>query len=194
MRYADGPGVHDEVHIGAAPAEVWRLVADIGLPARISTELQRVEWLDGATGPALGAAFEGHNRHPMAGEWRTVSHIVALEPERLFTWAVTDPDNRFGGGPADPALPLATWKFELLPEDGGTLLRQSVRVGPAPSGLSVAISRMPDREEQILAMRLGELREGIRATLEGVKRLAEPALDGGADAAAGAGSGSGSGA
>ncbi|MEU3353000.1 SRPBCC family protein [Streptomyces sp. NPDC037389] len=192
MRYADGPGVHEEVHIGAAPAEVWRLVADIGLPARISTELQRVEWLDGATGPVLGAAFEGHNRHPVGGEWRTVSYIVALEPERLFGWAVTDPDNRFGGGVADPSYPLATWKFELRPEGGGTLLRQSVRVGPAPSGLSAAIGRMPDREEQILAMRLGELREGIRATLEGVRRLAEePAREAGAGTGAEAGAGAG---
>ncbi len=173
MRFADGPGVQEEIHIDAAPAEVWRLVTDIGLPARLSEELQRTTWLDGATEPKLGASFEGWNRHPMIGEWRTVSHVVGLTPERLFSWAVTDPDGRYGGGPADPSYPLATWKFELQPEGSGVSLRQSVRIGPAPSGVTVAIGRMPDREEEIVAMRLGELRAGITATLEGVKRLAE---------------------
>ncbi|MEU7133544.1 SRPBCC family protein [Streptomyces sp. NPDC046261] len=173
MRYADGPSVHDEVRIAAAPPEVWRLVTDIGLPARLSPELQRTEWLDDATGPRLGARFAGHNRHPLVGEWRTVSHVVDMDLERRFAWAVTDPDNRFGGGPADPAHPLATWAFDLRPEEGGTLLRHSARLGPAPSGLSAAIDRMPEREEELLTRRLGELRTGIRATLEGVKRLAE---------------------
>ncbi|MEU5052845.1 SRPBCC family protein [Streptomyces sp. NPDC021096] len=173
MRYADGLSVDDEVHIAAAPGEVWKLVTDIGLPARLSPELQRTEWLEGATGPELGASFAGYNRHPAAGEWRTVSHVVGLDPERRFAWAVTDPENRYGGGPADPAHPLATWAFELRPEEGGTVLRHSARLGPAPSGLSAVIDRMPEREEELLTMRLGELRTGIRATLEGVKRLAE---------------------
>ncbi|MFI9202445.1 SRPBCC family protein [Streptomyces sp. NPDC053048] len=173
MRYADGPGTQDEIHIGAAPAEVWRLVADIALPTRFSPELQRVEWLDGATGPALGAAFAGHNHSQFMGDWRTVSYVVDLEPERVFGWAVTDSEGLFGGGPADPAHPMATWRFELQPEGDGTLLRQSVRLGPGRSGVSVAIERAPEKEEQIVERRLGAFLAGIRANLQGVKELAE---------------------
>ena len=47
------------------------------------------------------------------------------------------------------------------------------RSGPAPSGLSIAISAMPEKEERIVARRLGEFEANMRATLDGVKRLAE---------------------
>ncbi|MFI1968738.1 polyketide cyclase [Streptomyces cinnamoneus] len=170
MRYADGPSVHEEVHIDAAPGRVWHLVTDIGLPARLSPELQRTGWLDGATAPEPGARFEGYNRHPLVGEWRTISRVVELEPERRFCWEVTDPDGRYGG---DPDEPLATWMFELKPEGDGVLLRQSVRVGPGRSGASLAIDRAPEKEEAIVEMRLGELRTGIQATLRGVREIAE---------------------
>lgn len=173
MRYADGPTVHEEVHIQAAPPEVWKMVTDIGLPARFSPELRRAEWLDGATGPAIGAAFAGHNHNPVLGEWRTVSHVVALEPERVFAWAVTDPDGRYGGGPADPAHPMATWAFALEPASGGTLLRLSALLGPARSGISLAVDRMPEKEEAIIEHRLGDLAAGMRTTLQGVKDLVE---------------------
>ncbi|GHG52541.1 SRPBCC family protein [Streptomyces griseocarneus] len=173
MRYADGPTAHEEVHIQAAPPEVWKMVTDIELPARFSPELRRAEWLDGATEAVLGAAFAGHNHNPVLGDWRTVSHVVALEPERAFGWAVTDPDGIYGGGPADPAHPMATWTFTLEPASEGTLLRLSVRLGPARSGVSLATDRMPDKEEAIIEHRLGDLRAGMRTTLQGIKDLAE---------------------
>ncbi|MFF3762671.1 SRPBCC family protein [Streptomyces sp. NPDC001922] len=173
MRYEDGPGVDGEVYIEAVPARVWDLVTDIGLPARLSPELQRTEWADGATGPALGARFTGYNRHPGLGEWRTVSHVVALQDQRAFAWVVVDPDGRFGEPSADPSHPLATWRFDIEPEGAGTRLRQSARIGPARSGVSLAIDRMPERETEIVAMRLDELRTNIDATLRGIKALAE---------------------
>lgn len=48
MRYAEGPSVSCDVHVEAAPSRVWHLVTDIALPARLSPEVQRAEWLDGA--------------------------------------------------------------------------------------------------------------------------------------------------
>jgi hypothetical protein len=69
---------------------------------------------------------------------------------------------------------MATWSFALTPTPGGgTALRQSVTLGPAPSGLSVFIDRAPDQEEAIIAHRLGELAKGMEATLEGIKGAAE---------------------
>jgi hypothetical protein len=48
-----------------------------------------------------------------------------------------------------------------------------MRMGPAPSGLSIAIEAMPDKEEKIIARRLAEHERNMRANLEGIKLLAE---------------------
>ncbi|POX43493.1 SRPBCC family protein [Streptomyces sp. Ru73] len=173
MRYADGPTAECEIRIAAAPPRVWELISDIGLPARTSPELQRVEWLDGATAPVVGARFAGHNHHPKIGEWRTVSELVAVDPGREFGWAVLDTAGRFGTPATGPEQSLATWRFVLDAAPGGVLLRHSVRIGPGASGLSTVIARMPDREEQLIEARLAELRKGMTAVLEGVKALAE---------------------
>ncbi|HEY3501648.1 MAG TPA: SRPBCC family protein [Actinocatenispora sp.] len=162
-----------DVRIAAAVPRVWELVTDIGLPARLSPELQRVGWLDGAERAAPGARFEGYNEHPRLGRWRTVSYVVELVEPRVFAWAVTDPDGMAGEPPADRASPLASWRFELQAVDDGTRLSQSVRIGPGRSGVTLAIERWPDREEGIVAARLDELRAGMTVTLDGIRTLAE---------------------
>ena len=57
LRYADGPTTEVGRVIEATPAELWPLVSDIQLPARFSSEFRGAEWLDDATGPAVGARF-----------------------------------------------------------------------------------------------------------------------------------------
>ena len=56
-----------------------------------------------------------------------------------------------------------------------TRLRQWARLGPGPSGLSMAIESMPDKEQRIIARRLEEHRTNMTATLAGIKDLAERA-------------------
>jgi uncharacterized protein YndB with AHSA1/START domain len=161
VRYADGPATQVEVLIAAPPATVWRLVCDIDVPARFSTEFCGGIWVEG-DGPGLGARFVGRNQHPMRGEWETTSTIVAFEPERLFGWAVGDVDN-----------PSASWRFELEAQDGGTRLRQCVRLGPGPSGMTNLIAAMPDNEERIIERRLAEHLANMTATVEGIRALAQ---------------------
>ncbi|WP_030239650.1 SRPBCC family protein [Streptomyces sp. NRRL S-350] len=209
MRYADGPGTTCEVFVRAPMERVWELVTDISLPARLSPELHRVAWLDGADGPAPGARFEGHNRRADLPDWRTVSEVTevttvtavtavtdlaeaaevtelsgsvdAADPavlsgpagHRAFAWAVMDVDGRYGDPVSDPAGALARWRFDLTPEDGGIRLRQSVVIGPGRSGVNLAIDAKPAYEERIVEFRLGELRTGMTATLDGIKSLAE---------------------
>ncbi|MBV2364060.1 SRPBCC family protein [Streptomonospora nanhaiensis] len=173
MRYAEGPSTERETTVAAPPQRVWPLVTDIALPCAYSPELWKVEWLAPATGPAEGARFAGFNRHPRIGEWRTVSEIVELKAESTFAWAVLDVDGRFGPPMRTAAAPMALWRFTLEPRGGGTLLRQSVRLGPGPSGLSVVIDRMPEREEMLVAHRLDELANGMAAVLEGLRLRAE---------------------
>jgi hypothetical protein len=73
----------------------------------------------------------------------------------------------------DPDNPTATWRFTVLPDAGGTLLRQWMQMGPARSGLSLAIDRMPDKEQKIVFVRLREFETNMTATVEAIKKLAE---------------------
>jgi hypothetical protein len=164
MKYADGPTAEVEIVIDAPVETVWALVSDINLPARFSNELRAADWLDDER--RVGARFVGRNFHPAAGEWQTTSIVSRYEPMRAFAWSVTDLEH-----------PSATWWFELEPLDGGggVRLRQGMRMGPAPSGLTPAILAMPDKEERIVARRLQEHTANMQATVEGIKRLAEDA-------------------
>jgi hypothetical protein len=48
-----------------------------------------------------------------------------------------------------------------------------MQMGPAPSGISMAIEAMPDKESRILRRRLAEHHANMTATLAGIKELAE---------------------
>jgi hypothetical protein len=162
LRYADGPTTEAELVIDAPPAVVWPLVCDIQTPAEFSSEFQGGQWLDGVTRPALGARFRGRNYHEARGSWETVSTICEFEPERVFSWAVGDPD-----------VPAARWRFSLEPDGPGTRIRQWMQMGPGESGISELIAQLPDKEHRILRRRLAEHQANMTATLAGIKALAE---------------------
>jgi uncharacterized protein YndB with AHSA1/START domain len=161
-RYADTPTVEASTWIDADPARVWDLVCDIELMPTFSNELQSVQWAEGSDGPRVGARFIGHNEHEAFGQWSTTSQVVACDSPHEFAWAVGDPDN-----------PSAIWRFRLTPRDGGTTLSFWMQMGPARSGLSVAIESMPDKEQKIVFVRMREFEAAIGKTLGAIKRLAE---------------------
>ena len=161
-RYADKPNVQVQIWIDAPPQRVWAVVSDVELMPTMSQELQSIEWLDGATEPAVGARFTGHSKHEAFGEWATTSEVIECEPQRVLTWAVEDSRN-----------PTAIWRFRLEPKDGGTQLTQWMQMGPARSGLSLAIDRMPDKEQKIVFVRMREFEQNMTFTLEDIKKLAE---------------------
>jgi len=168
--YADSPVVAVQILIEAPPERVWSLVSDIGLMAELSPELQEVAWLDGApespeaTPPAVGRRFTGRNAHPAMGEWETVSTVTECDPPHRFAWAV-----------GDPAHPSATWRFTLKPDGEGTRLEQWYQMGPARSGLNIAIDAMPDKEQKIVFVRLREHETGMKHNLAEIKDRAERA-------------------
>ncbi len=162
LHLSDCPTAEVSVVIGAPPPAVWPLVSDVQLPARFSSEFRGAEWLDGATGPALGARFKGRNYHPARGEWETTSTICEYQPERKLGWSV-----------GSPQFPAARWRFVLEPEARGTRLIQWVQIGPGPSGISFVIESMPDKESRILRRRLAEHQANMQATIAGIKAIAE---------------------
>ena len=162
--YADAPTVAVQTNIEAPPERVWALVSDIYLMARLSAELQEVQWLDGVTGPAVGHRFVGRNANEFLGTWETVSTIVECDEPRSFVWAVGDRDD-----------PSSTWRFTLRPDGAGTVLEQWARMGPARSGLNLAIDAMPDKEQKIVFVRLREFESGFKHNLAAIKESAERA-------------------
>lgn len=165
VKYADIPTTEAEVRIDAPPSAVWPFLCDINAPAQFSKEFQGADWIEG-DGPALGNTFRGRNEHKVVGEWSAVCTITEFEENRVFEWTVGDVEFR-----------AARWRFDLEPDGDGSVLRFTASIGPAPSGLTPAIERMPDREEDIIAKRMGEHNANMVRTLEGYKGLAEAGSD-----------------
>ena len=160
MLISDLPGVDVVVDVGASPASVWELVADINTPALFSSEFLRAEWVD-ASAPLVGSQFRGHNRRGEF-EWSTLCTAVEFEPPRVFAWAVEYLD-----------APVATWTFEVESQGNGTSLRMRARLGPGRSGLTMAVEANPEKEHRIVERRMQEWRHNMTATIEGIKGLVE---------------------
>ncbi len=158
--HADGAGVTVEIDIDAPPADVWPFISDIQLPARFSDEFQGAEWISDE--PRLGATFLGRNRNERMGDWEVTCHVVAYEEDRVFAW-----------NSADLEAPAAQWRFELIPLAGATRLRFAMVLGPGPSGLTLAIEAMPDKEAKIVANRQQGQTANMRRCIEGIKALVE---------------------
>ena len=107
------------LHIAAPPLKVWELVSDITRMGEYSPEVFEAEWLDGATGPALGATYRGHvKRNEVGPTYWTTCKVTACEPGEVFEFAV------IMGGKA-----LNTWRYDFAPgTDGGTEVTESFRL------------------------------------------------------------------
>ena len=97
------------VHMDATPEAVWALVSDVTQIGKYSPETFEAEWLDGATGPAVGARFRGHVRRNGIGPvyWADC-FVTECEPGRVFTFGV-----------GKPGKALNTWGYRLEPAAGG---------------------------------------------------------------------------
>ncbi len=112
--------MHDSVtvYMSAPPEKIWDLVSDVTKIGRYSPETFEGEWLDGATGPAVGARFRGHvKRNGVGPIYWTSASVTACEPGRVF---------EFGVG--KPGKALNTWRYELTPNGDGTDVTESFRL------------------------------------------------------------------
>jgi uncharacterized protein YndB with AHSA1/START domain len=112
--------MHDSVtvYMAAPPEKIWDLVSDVTKIGRYSPETFEGEWLDGATGPAVGARFRGHvKRNGVGPIYWTSASVTACESGRVF---------EFGVG--KPGKALNTWRYELTPNGDGTDVTESFRL------------------------------------------------------------------
>lgn len=141
-----------------APAEVvYDLVADLPRMGEWSPECLRVEWLDGAAGPAVGATFVGHNEGGPAKlmKWSRHGRVLTAERGRDFCF-ITDEGGRES----------TEWRYHLEATDGGTRVTESYEVKWIP--LWARIVDVPTN-------RARELREAMEHTLGRLKARAEAA-------------------
>ena len=107
----------------AAPADkIWNLITDVHSIGSYSPEVFEAEWLDGATGPALGARFRGHvKRNEIGPVYWTVCRITACEPGREFGFEVLAGDRA-----------VNNWHYALAPAGDGTDVTESFRMTSSP--------------------------------------------------------------
>jgi hypothetical protein len=104
-------------YIEASPEALYELIADVTRTPEITPDIVRVEWLDGATGPAVGARFKAINYAGKGPKWSNKPVITVLEPNRDIAWERTEP----GGGTIE-------WRYRFEPEGSGTRITESYRV------------------------------------------------------------------
>ena len=159
-KLADLPVVEVTADIAASPHFVWALVSDINLPAQFQDEFTGAEWVDEGD-VTVGSRFVGRNQRG-DWNWETTSWVLEYEPERAFSWAVSDQHD-----------PGAIWTFRLEPTADGTRLTFHRQLGPGWSGIKRMVERNPENEEEIIAARDAEHRANMQAVVDGVKVLAE---------------------
>jgi hypothetical protein len=146
------------VHMAASADQVWDLVSDVTRVGEFSPETFEAEWLDGASGPALGARFRGHvKRNGRGPVYWTVCTVVACEPGRDFGFTVGGPGGRV----------LNSWRYQLEPTVDGTDVTESFTL---PDTLPTRLYWM------IAGSARGRTnRKGMRVTLEKIKAVVESA-------------------
>lgn len=110
---------HDHVswHVDAPPMVVYALVADVTRTPQFSPEILRCTWLDGATGPAVGARFEAVNKVSRGPAWKNRPVVIAAQPGREFAFSRTE---KLSG--------TLEWRYHFEPDGTGTRLTESYQV------------------------------------------------------------------
>ena len=150
----------DEVtaFIDAPPHVVYALVSDVTRTPELSPEIQRCSWIDGATGPAIGARFEAVNKVSRGPSWKNRPVVTSVVPDREFAFSRKE---KHSG--------TVVWRYRLEPEGEGTRVTESYEVTEPISRLGwFVIGRLFGCHD-----RRADLRGGMEHTLERLRDLAE---------------------
>jgi len=142
------------IEIDRAPATVFAAIADVTRMGEWSPECMSGRWVGGATGPAVGAKFEGDNRVAIAGipvkKWTTTSEVTACVPGELFEFVAEE---------------YTTWRYEFEPAGTGTKVTESYEYTTKSSGENFMYNTVMRRPALMVS--------GMKKTLERIKRVLE---------------------
>ncbi|HEY5024149.1 MAG TPA: SRPBCC family protein [Acidimicrobiales bacterium] len=145
----------EQTVINATPEHVYAMVADLPRMGEWSPECQSVTWEGGATGPAEGAEFVGHNRGG---------------PRQLFRWSrhgrvlVADPGREFAFVTEEGGRESTQWRYRFERVDGATMVTETYDVKWLPLWARIVDGPLNRR---------GELHDHMSRTLEQLKTAAE---------------------
>jgi hypothetical protein len=142
--------------MSASPQEVWDLVSDVTRIGEFSPETFEAEWLDGATGPEVGAHFRGHvKRNGIGPIYWTKCTVTECETGKAFAFGVDGPSGK----------PMNIWRYELSASGDGTDVTESFH-----------LQNMLPLKAYWMAMgwwRGRTNRRGMQTTLERIKSVVE---------------------
>jgi uncharacterized protein YndB with AHSA1/START domain len=143
------------MRINAAPDAIYSLVTDLPRMGEWSPENTGGEWLDGATGPAVGARFKGKNKRK--GGWSTKCTVTAADRGREFGFDVGKGETK--------------WRYRFEPSGDGTDVVESFEIMKEPGAIGRFFTKLgtgvawADREADMV--------RGMQTTLTNVKAAAE---------------------
>jgi hypothetical protein len=143
------------VPVEVPPETIFAIVTDVRRVSEWSPECYKCEWLDGASGPAVGARFRGYNRRGWM-RWKTTCRVSHLEENRIFGFEVVQP--LFGV--------QTRWRYEIEPAPEGSILRECFEVLWLFPGVTRFLFGGKDSRQD-------ELVDNVRQTLERIKAIAE---------------------
>jgi hypothetical protein len=146
------------IHVDASTQELYALVSDVTRTPQFSPEVVACVWLDGATGPRVGARFEATNAVGRGRRWKNRPVVTVADPGREFAFARTE-----------PLAGTVVWRYRFEPEAGGTRITESYEVTrPITRPGWFVIERVFGGGD-----RRAELRAGMQQTLERIRATAE---------------------
>jgi hypothetical protein len=104
-------------YIEAAPQTLYDLVSDVTRTPERTADIVRCEWLDGATGPVVGARFKSINRQGRGPNWSNKPVVTVADPGTEFSFTRTEP---FAG--------TILWRHRFVAEGTGTRMYESYKV------------------------------------------------------------------
>ncbi len=152
---ASSPGDEASLRVAAPAEDLYAIVTDVANMGRLSPECTGGTWLGGATGPAEGARFKGHNKRGFV-RWSTTNTVVAADPGKEFAFETKQSATR--------------WRYRFEPDGDATMVTESREAtGPRPLVAKIAATLMMGGVEG----HEGEMRQGMLATLDRLKSVAE---------------------
>jgi hypothetical protein len=151
---------HDVVdrYIEASPQALYDVVADVTRTPELSPEVVACEWMDGATGPAVGVRFRATNRAGRGPDWKNTPVITLAERGREFAFARSER----GAG-------TIAWRYQFTPEGSGARVTESYTVERPVTLFGWFIIGVLYGNKD----RRGDLRRGMTQTLQRLAVLTE---------------------
>ena len=143
-----------EIVVAATPQQVYDVVTDVTRIGEWSHECTSSAWIEGSSGPAVGARFRGAN-HASWARWSRTCTVTELVAGRRFVYETSS-----------PLRDCTRWTFDFTDGPNGTTVRQTYRILSFPRWFELVIltfiATHRDREDALRAdlVRLGEVAAG----------------------------------